>query len=996
MLTAIGVASRGWVGSSVPRKEDEALLTGRARFIDDLTPVAGIRFAAILRSQHPHARIVNIDISHALKLPGVRDVVTGKDIATFIGPVPSVVKAPIAYYPIAIDCARYVGEPVAVVVADSRYIAEDACELIDVEYEVLAAVADLKSAMAPDAPVIYDKVGSNIVNRRSFRYGDPDKAFSEADRVFDLSYSYPRYASTPMETFGVIAHFERAPDRFTVWSNFQGPFVIQPLMAGALRVPGNKLRLITPPSSGGSFGIKQAILSYIILLAAVSRKTGLPVKWIEDRAEHLTAATASSDRLGEISAAFRNDGKLIGLRFKNVANMGAYIRAPEPASLYRMHAASNGCYDVQNIAVDNQIVVTNRTPVGLNRGYGGPQFYFALERIMEIAARGLGIDVAELRRRNFIPAHAFPYQAPAGAVFDAGNYDEALSELLRLADYEALKLRRDEARNAGRLFGIGIAAGVEPSGSNMAYVSLAQTVEERSKGDRKSGANASAVISVDPSGQVTLHLDSTPNGQGHATVAAQIVADALGLKPADIEVVTELDTLTSAWSIASGNYSNRFAAIVVEAIAQSAQQVATKLKLLASELLDVKPEDVDLYEGYARVRGGSNKGVSFRKVAARAHWDPSHLPEGCSPGLVETAIVSPRILGSPGDDDRIASAATFGFVIDLAAIEIDPKSGALRIDKYVSVHDVGTQLNPKIVEGQVHGGFVHGLGAALFEELAYDERGNFLSGTFADYLCPTAVEVPTVDIGHVETVTPVNSLGAKGMGDGSSMLTPAAIANAVADALGRDDISLPLTLQRVWDLANGRDPAMKRPSKALEGMAQAPIGKGALTGSGEVILSAPVDEVWRRLIDPNELAAIVPGCQSLKQDGPDRYSAQVIIGVAGIRGTYDAHIEMRDKQEPNSVRLVGKASGALGFGAGSGLVTLRAEPDGRTRLQYQYEADVGGKLAAVGQRMLGTVTRYVIGQFFSALEWRIAPQRATGWRGWLARLSGRGSGGDTP
>ena len=996
MLTAIGVASRGWVGSSVPRKEDEALLTGRARFIDDLTPVAGIRFAAILRSQHPHARIVNIDISHALKLPGVRDVVTGKDIATFIGPVPSVVKAPIAYYPIAIDCARYVGEPVAVVVADSRYIAEDACELIDVEYEVLAAVADLKSAMAPDAPVIYDKVGSNIVNRRSFRYGDPDKAFSEADRVFDLSYSYPRYASTPMETFGVIAHFERAPDRFTVWSNFQGPFVIQPLMAGALRVPGNKLRLITPPSSGGSFGIKQAILSYIILLAAVSRKTGLPVKWIEDRAEHLTAATASSDRLGEISAAFRNDGKLIGLRFKNVANMGAYIRAPEPASLYRMHAASNGCYDVQNIAVDNQIVVTNRTPVGLNRGYGGPQFYFALERIMEIAARGLGIDVAELRRRNFIPAHAFPYQAPAGAVFDAGNYDEALSELLRLADYEALKLRRDEARNAGRLFGIGIAAGVEPSGSNMAYVSLAQTVEERSKGDRKSGANASAVISVDPSGQVTLHLDSTPNGQGHATVAAQIVADALGLKPADIEVVTELDTLTSAWSIASGNYSNRFAAIVVEAIAQSAQQVATKLKLLASELLDVKPEDVDLYEGYARVRGGSNKGVSFRKVAARAHWDPSHLPEGCSPGLVETAILSPRILGSPGDDDRIASAATFGFVIDLAAIEIDPKSGALRIDKYVSVHDVGTQLNPKIVEGQVHGGFVHGLGAALFEELAYDERGNFLSGTFADYLCPTAVEVPTVDIGHVETVTPVNSLGAKGMGDGSSMLTPVAIANAVADALGRDDISLPLTLQRVWDLANGRDPAMKRPSKALEGMAQAPIGKGALTGSGEVILSAPVDEVWRRLIDPNELAAIVPGCQSLKQDGPDRYSAQVIIGVAGIRGTYDAHIEMRDKQEPNSVRLVGKASGALGFGAGSGLVTLRAEPDGRTRLQYQYEADVGGKLAAVGQRMLGTVTRYVIGQFFSALEWRIAPQRATGWRGWLARLSGRGSGGETP
>jgi 2-furoyl-CoA dehydrogenase large subunit len=996
LLTAIGVASQGWVGSPAPRKEDEALLTGRARFIDDLTPVAGIRFAAILRSPHPHARILRIDISHALQLSGVCDIVTGKDAAELIGPVPSVVRAPIAYYPIAIDTVRYVGEPVAVVVADTRYIAEDACDLIDVDYEVLPAVADLQSAMAPDAPVIHEKAGSNVISRRTFRYGNPDAAFTAADRVFELSYSYPRYASTPMETFGVIAHFERAPDRYTVWSNFQGPFVIQPLMAGALRVPGNRLRLITPQSSGGSFGIKQAILSYIVLLAAVSRKTGLPIKWIEDRAEHLTAASASSDRLGTIAGAFQKDGKLTGLRFKNIANMGAYIRAPEPASLYRMHAASNGCYGVQNIAVDNEIVVTNRTPVGLNRGYGGPQFYFALERIMEIAARGLGIDAAELRRRNFIPAHAFPYHAPAGAVFDAGNYEAALSELLRIADYDALKKRRDEARRAGRLFGIGFAAGVEPSGSNMAYVSLAQTADERSRSDRKSGANACAVISVDPSGQVTLRLDSTPNGQGHATVAAQIVADALGLNPKDIDLVAEIDTLTSAWSIASGNYSNRFAAIVVDAIAKSAQQVAQKIKLLAADALDASPDEIELYEGYARVRGHSNKGLPFRKVAARAHWDPAGLPDGVTPGIIETAIVSPPALGSPDAQDRIASAATFAFVVDLAAVEVDPKTGVLLIVKYASVLDVGTQLNPKIVEGQVHGGFVHGLGAALFEELAYDERGNFLCGTFADYLCPTAVEVPPIEIGHVETVSPVNAFGSKGMGDGSSMLTPAAIANAVADALGRDDISLPLTLQRLWDLANGRGPAAKRPSKSPEGRSQSSIGKGALTGSGETVLSASVDEVWRRLIDPNELAAIVPGCRSLKQDGPERYSAQVVIGVAGIRGTYDAHIEMRDKKEPNSVRIVGKASGALGFGAGSGLVTLRAEPDGRTRLQYQYEADVGGKLAAVGQRMLGTVTRYLIAQFFAGLERRIAPRPTGRWRGLLSRLPRRRHGGGEP
>jgi 2-furoyl-CoA dehydrogenase large subunit len=979
----VASVSQRWVGASVLRKEDEALLTGGARFIDDLSPLPGIRFAAILRSPHPHARIVAIDAARARALPGVWDVVTGSELVALIGPVPSVVKSPVPYYPIAIDRVRYVGEPVAVIVADTRYIAEDACDLIEVEYDVLAAVADLRSATAENAPLVHEKAGSNVVSRRSFRYGDPEGAFAEAARVFELSYSYPRYASTPMETFGVIAHFECAPDRFTVWSNFQGPFVLQPLMAGALRVPGHRLRLITPPSSGGSFGIKQAILSYIVLLAAVSRKTGVPVKWIEDRAEHLTAASASSDRIGTVSAAFTGDGELTGLRFHNVANMGAYIRAPEPASLYRMHAASNGCYRVNSIAIENELVVSNCTPVGLNRGYGGPQFYFALERIMDIAARGLNIDGAELRRRNFIPSHAFPYRTPAGAVLDAGDYDAALTELLRIADYESLQRRREDARREGKLYGIGMAAGVEPSGSNMAYISLAQTAQDRSRTDRKSGANASAVVSVDPSGQVTLRLCSTPSGQGHATVAAQIVADALGLAPSDIEVVTDIDTLTSAWSIASGNYSNRFASIVVDAIAKSAEQVATKVKLLAAETLEVSPQDIELSDGYARVRGKSNKGMSFRKVAARAHWDPAGLPAGAAPGIHETAVVSPEVLGSPDEADRIASATTFGFVVDLAAIEIDPKTGSIRIDKYASVHDVGTRLNPRIVEGQIHGGFVHGLGAALLEELVYDERGNFQSGTFADYLCPTAVEVPPLTIGHVATASPMNALGAKGMGDGSSMLTPAAMANAVADALGRDDIVLPLTLQRVWLLANGRDPRIKRATAAAK--VDQPLPPGALTGHGEVVLAAPVAEVWRRLVDPRELAAIVPGCRSLRQDGPDSYSAQLDIRVAGIRGSYDARIEMRDKQEGRSVRLVGKASGALGFGSGSGLVTLTPEGKGQTRLAYRYAGDVGGKVAAVGQRMLGTVTKLLIGQFFRSLERRISPQRQAWWRRWLSR-----------
>jgi 2-furoyl-CoA dehydrogenase large subunit len=978
------LSDQPWVGRALPRKEDQALLSGNARFIDDLAPVPGLKHAAILRSPHPHARIVRIDASRALALPGVVGVVTGAQLTRTVGPIPSVVRAPVPYFPFAVDRVRYVGEPVAVVVAETRYLAEDACELIDVDYEPLPAAASIAAALAPDAPLLHEKAGSNAINRRSFRYGDPERAFAEADHVVELDYTYPRYASTPMETFGVVAQFEQAPDRFTVWSNFQGPFVLQPLMAGALKIAGNRLRLITPPYSGGSFGIKQAVLSYIVLLAAVSRELGCPVKWIEDRAEHLTAASAAGDRSGKVAAAFKKDGELVGLRFDTLANMGAYLRPPEPASVYRMHAACNGPYAVQNIAVENTLVLTNQTPIGLNRGYGGPQFYFALERAMDMAARRLGIDPAELRRRNFVPKDAFPYKCPAGSILDAGDYGQALDELLRLAGYQTLRRKRDDARRAGKLYGIGLAAGIEPSGSNMAYVSLAQTAEERGKTDPKSGANASAVVSIDPSGSVTVRLDSTPNGQGHATVAAQIVADKLGLKPEDIDVVSEIDTLTSNWSIASGNYSNRFAAIVVDAIAQSAEKVAHAVRLIAAEVLEAPPDKIELKDGYVKVADGSNRGMPLRRIASRAHWNPNGLPADVSAGIYESTVLSPPTLVSPDAEDRVPSAVTYGFVIDVVAVEIERATGVIRIDKYVSVHDVGRQMNPLIVEGQVHGGFAHGLGAALMEELAYDARGNFLAGTFADYLCPTSMEVAAVTIGHVETPSPMNALGAKGMGDGSAMLTPAAIANAVADALGRDDITLPLTLQRVWALAN--DVKLSAPTAgtgAKPGTAALP--PGGLRGDGTVTISAPPAEVWRRLTDPAELATIVPGCRELRQDGPDRYVAEVTIGVAGIRGVYAAEIELKDKREPTSLRLVGKATGALGFGSGEGLVTLAPEGDD-TRLTYAYRADVGGKVAAVGQRLLGTVTRVLIAELFALLERRIAPHAGPAMPRWLAML----------
>ena len=797
------MAARGekWVGRAVPRLEDEALLTGQARFIDDLAPVAGLAHVAILRSPHPNARILAIDAGPARAMPGVKGVVTGAELGPALTPLGSAVRTPIRSYPIAIDRVRHVGEPVALVAADDRYVAEDALERIEVDYAPLPAVAEVRDALLPDAPLVHPEAGGNEIQHRRFRYGDPEGAFRAAAQVVRLAWRYPRQSATPIETYGAIAHFERAPDRFTLWSNFQGPFILQPLMARSLGVAGNRLRLITAPASGGSFGIKQGLYPYLVLLAAASRHLGLPLKWIEDRLEHLTASSSAADRADEIEAAFAADGSLTGVRFVNRVNVGAYVRAPEPASVYRMHAASNGCYRVRDIAVDNHLVVTNKPPVGLNRGYGGPQFYFGLERAMDAGARALGLDPAEIRRRNFLPADGFPYAAPAGAVFDSGDYAKGLDLALALADYDALKERRAAARAAGRLFGIGLGAGVEPSGSNMAYVTLAQRAAERAEAGGRSGGIAAASVTVDPGGGVTVRLDSTPAGQGHATVAAQVVADRLGLAPGEIEVVTAMDTQGQPWSLASGNYSNRFAAIVVGAIPASAERIATKLKHVAAEMLEVAAADVDLIAGRAEVTGVPGKGIPFARVAAATHWHPAGLPAGVGPGLHETAMLSPDVLGAPDAADRVASAVTFGFLCDLAAVEVDAASGEVRVETYVTVHDVGTILNPLIVEGQIRGGFAHGFGAALFEELSHDEAGNFLTGGFADYGCPTAADLPPLTIGHATTPSPTNPLGSKGMGDGSSMLAPAVVANAVADALGRDDIELPLRRDRVWRLA---------------------------------------------------------------------------------------------------------------------------------------------------------------------------------------------------
>jgi 2-furoyl-CoA dehydrogenase large subunit len=778
---SVGTERETWVGRALPRLEDDHLLRGQGRFIDDLDPVPNAYHAAILRSAFAHARVGRVDASRALELPGVVGVLTGEDVAAMSRPFPVGVEEAPASFSAAHEIARYYGEPLAVVVARDRYIAEDALEAIDVEYEPLAAVTDPEQA--------------EVISERTFAYGDVDAAFSAAAHVVRGRYRFPRWSCNPLECYGVVADWRG--DALTAWANFQGPFTLHSVAAAALGLPGSKLRLITPPNSGGSFGTKAAVYAYVVLLGLASKKLGVPVRWIEDRLEHLAAAGSATSRITDLEAAFAADGELLALRYDVIEDVGAYVRAPEPATLYRMHGSLSGAYRVKNVAARNRVVVTNRPPTTLNRGFGGPQMYFALERTMEQAARALDLDPAELRRRNLVRAADFPYRTPSGGLYDSGDYEACLDDVLELARYDERRAEQTSARAEGRLYGIGIACVVEPSISNMGYITLAQTSDERTAQLPKSGNAEGATVAINPIGGITVRLSTTPQGQGHRTAAAQVASDVLGVAPAEIDVLTDVDTSTSAWTVASGNYSSRFSGVGAGAVHKASVKVAAKLRAIAAPQLGVEPDEVELREGKAWANGDS---VSLRRLAGAAHWNPDSLPRGVEPGLHETAFDAAPNLEPPDVDDRVASSAAHGFLADVAVVEVERATGEVRVLEYVTVHDAGRLLNPLLVEGQVRGGFAHGAGVALFERIVHDAEGNLLTGTFMDYLCPTAPDLPPLTMGHRETPSPFTTLGAKGLGEGTTMSAPVAIANAVADAIGADAVEVPLTPGRVWEL----------------------------------------------------------------------------------------------------------------------------------------------------------------------------------------------------
>jgi len=954
-----------WIGQSIPRVEDSALLTGRGRFVDDLGVHPGTLHAAILRSPHAHADIVSIETSAAKRAQGVVAVLDGDDVKALTSSLVVGVKAPVECWPIAVGRVRYVGEPVAVVVATDRYLAEDAVDLIEVQYRARPAVIDPLAALRADAPVLHDGFGGNVASDRTFRYGNPEQAFASAAHRISIDIRYPRNSCTPIETYGLVADYDPGEDAYDVLANFQGPFSIHAVLSRALKVPGNRLRLRTPPDSGGSFGVKQGIFPYIVLIAAAARAAGRPVKWIEDRLEHLTASVSATNRATTLHAAVADDGRIHALDWDQIEDCGAHLRAPEPATLYRMHGNLTGAYDIRHLAVRNRVVVTNKTPTGLNRGFGGPQVYFALERLVQRIAVELGLDPLDVITRNLVAADAFPYRTASGALLDSGNYQEAIQRGVDEGKLAELKSRRDAARAQGRLYGIGFTAVVEPSVSNMGYITTVLTPAERRKAGPKNGAQATATVAIDPVGSVSVHVASVPQGQGHRTVLSQVVADVFGLTPGDVRVNTEIDTAKDAWSIASGNYASRFAPAVAGTAKLAAERIAVKLARVAASQLNTEADDIVFAGGQVRSKRNPDNKVSFSRVAGLSHWSPGALPDGIGQTIRETVFWSPPELTAPDDDDQINSSLCHGFIFDFCGVEIDRTTLQTRIDRYVTMHDCGTILHPAMVDGQIRGGFAQAVGAALYEEYAYGPDGSFLTGTFADYLLPTTAEIPDPFILHMQTPSPVTPLGSKGVGEGNCMSTPVCIANAVADALGVKDITLPLVPAKLAQAVRGAEPAP--PAGRASGSVKKQSGDRRLHGEGEAVVSAPAERVWAMLLDPETLRAVIPGCHSVQKISDTHFRADVTIGIGPVKGRYRADVTLSDLDPPHAVTLGGSAEGALGFGGGEGRITLLPTGNGGTSIRYVYEAAIGGKVASIGGRLLDGAARVIIGQFFAAL-----------------------------
>lgn len=783
-------SSPRYVGKEVKRIEDPGLVAGTVEFIDNLS-LPGMLHCAIVRSPHPHARIVRVDTSAAEKLEGVVAVLTGEDIKRWCNPMTTSPEGWGAYC-MAVDKVRFVGEPVAAVAATSRYIAEDALELFEVEYELLPAVSDPFKAMEPHSSVLFEEKESNVILSRTYDWGDVDRVFAEADRIVSEKFRWNRVGANPTETFGCISQWNLVDNSLTCRGSYQTPSFMGLGRAASLNLPSNRVKIIAHPHGGG-FGGKGGPRGTDISALLSRKANGVPVKYIEDRMEYLLAGGGQSwDRYYEAAIAMKADGTVTGFKVKLVDDQGAGAEGYGTISAAKPLAAFTGCYRIEAAHYDLTLVATNRAPTYPYRGYGPPPHNYVLESLMDMAARDLGIDPAEIRRKNYIQPDQFPYTIPSGNEYDSGNYEAALDKVLQMADYQRLRQEQCEAREQGRYLGIGVVSTVEPGVFDWnAYATV---------GVPGIGVPEGAKVSIDIMGNITVVVGFNLQGQGQYTVAAQLVADYFGVEMESVRVTTASSDVALPHF---GQGGSRLGVAMSGAILGACKKIEEKFRKVAALLLESEQENIELMDGYLRVKGVPGAEVPMAQVAGTMLSRSDLLPPDMEPCPEASYVWTAKGRTMPDDQGRCKSYLTTANACHVVLVEVDPDTGKTEILKYFIVDDCGTRLNPASVEGQIQGGVGQGVGAALLEEYVYDDNAQPLVTTFVDYLMPTIHEVPMTEKAAQVTPSPFSPLGAKGCGEGAIHTTPAAVMCAINDALaplGVQARETPASPHRVWKL----------------------------------------------------------------------------------------------------------------------------------------------------------------------------------------------------
>ena len=766
-----------FVGTSVKRTEDPRLIQGLAHYVDDIK-LPGTLDVVFLRSIHAHANVRKIDTAAAEKLPGVVAVYTGKDVAK-IGPVPCGAAIPDMKLPehrvLATNKVYWMGHPVAMVVAESKYIARDAVDLIHVDYEELPAVTDEERAADPKSPVIHEKFGSNIAYKLTAGEGDIEAALKAADKIIQQKILNKRLAPISMEPRGVLARYYPGEQELTLWTSTQIPHLARTQISLMLGTPENKLRLIAP-EVGGGFGSKLNVYAEEALVGWASMQLGRPVKWIEGRRENMQATIHGRGQVGHVEIGCKKDGTITGLRYNVFADMGSYFQLLTPAIPTLTGLMLSGAYKIPAIQMNVTATFTNKMSTDAYRGAGRPEATYVIERAMDLVAAELGMDVIDVRRKNFPAPFGGdqPFKTATGLFYDSGNYEGALDKALKMADYSKLREEQKKGRGDGRLMGIGVSTYVEICAIGPSAATPA-------------GGWESATVRIEPTAKVTILTGASPHGQGQETSFAQIAADELGLQVNDVTVIHG-DTAIVQYGI--GTFGSRATAIGGTAVYMSLQKLKEKATKLAAHMLGgVDPSTVTFGDGKFTSKDG--KTVTIQEVALGAHL-AKNIPADMEPGLSATSFFEPKNF-------------TFPFGTHICVVEIDRETGEIHIRRYVAVDDCGKVINPLLVHGQVHGGIVQSLGQALYEEVVYDDQGQLLSGSLMDYAVPKAAHVPWFELDRTETPSPVNPLGVKGVGEAGSIGATPAIVSAVIDALapfGVRHIDMPIKPENVWRIIN--------------------------------------------------------------------------------------------------------------------------------------------------------------------------------------------------